>query len=534
MKTLIQLKTKQILTISLALTLMLVMSLATQAADKVRKENPIPTGNRDRGGVAANYCLVYDSRDYYADEEPIPGTLRFVLEANQSEARYCSEGILFQYSMRIQLKRPLVAEKFFLLSGYHAASESPLPVIVDARQITADSPSNCAFRLHDWEEELFEIHDLTIYSKTMNQAICDANGKKNILNQTIPQIDGLRINCAADSKVKDCDFKNTIIEVRDINNPDDCVAWECFHNDDNEPVSPLREMNCTNGRDDDGDGKTDCEDLDCMELRADICFQIVEICDDGISNDFDGLVDCADPDCANSPACNEGNPDDPINGECDANGDFDADGVLDCHDVCPDVAGVASNQGCPEGNNGGEVPDDVVPDDNTPDDPITDDRDSDGDTVPDNIDCAPNDPTRYQGAPDAPDDGIDQDCNGSDVVSTGSPNVDDDGDTYCESIVECEGDANLRDCDDSNASIHPGAQEVVGDGIDNNCNGFIDEAPDTSDNNDDDSNDEVQAKSASGSCALNPHQNVEATSVIAFILMMGFIYSQRRRCFQKK
>src|SRR5215216_4346373 len=31
------------------------------------------------------------------------------------------------------------------------------------------------------------------------------------------------------------------------------------------------------------------------------------------------------------------------------------------------------------------------------------------------------------------------------------------------------------DCHDGNASVHPGATEVCGDGIDNNCDGTVDE-----------------------------------------------------------
>jgi Putative metal-binding motif len=46
-----------------------------------------------------------------------------------------------------------------------------------------------------------------------------------------------------------------------------------------------------------------------------------------------------------------------------------------------------------------------------------------------------------------------------------------DGDGYYKNNSRCGG----NDCNDSNSAINPGAPEICGDGIDNNCNGSVDE-----------------------------------------------------------
>lgn len=51
---------------------------------------------------------------------------------------------------------------------------------------------------------------------------------------------------------------------------------------------------CDNGVDDDGDGRADCADTDCL---GEACEEIDGLCDDGIDNDLDAATDAADFGC---------------------------------------------------------------------------------------------------------------------------------------------------------------------------------------------------------------------------------------------
>ncbi len=95
------------------------------------------------------------------------------------------------------------------------------------------------------------------------------------------------------------------------------------------------------------------------------------------------------------------------------------------------------------------------------------DGDGDGYVVP--ADCDDTNPAINPGADEACGDGIDNDCDGT-IDEDCAVCTDNDGDGF----YAQSGCGTDLDCDDSNSSVNPVATEVC-DGIDNDCDGVIDE-----------------------------------------------------------
>lgn len=99
----------------------------------------------------------------------------------------------------------------------------------------------------------------------------------------------------------------------------------------------LKERDCGDGVDNDGDGFTDCADQDCEEAPA--CTTVnnlnnvfnnvtnPELCNNGIDDDLDGMIDCDDDDCQGAQNCVGGDETD-----CGDGFDDDGNGLVDCQD----------------------------------------------------------------------------------------------------------------------------------------------------------------------------------------------------------
>ena len=156
-------------------------------------------------------------------------------------------------------------------------------------------------------------------------------------------------------------------------------------------------------------------------------------------------------------------------------GDADGDGISPVGGDCDD-----SNPGIHPGAL--DICDDLIDQNCNGSDASCDDPDEDGYTTAAG-DCDNNDASVHPGAEEICDN-KDNDCDGTidEDTHTSTWYIDSDGDGYgsasetTESCMPPEGYVvNSDDCDDSDPGIFPGAPEICGDALDNNCNALIDD-----------------------------------------------------------
>ncbi len=210
------------------------------------------------------------------------------------------------------------------------------------------------------------------------------------------------------------------------------------------------ETNCSDGIDDNNDGRMDCEDPWCFHVP--VC--LPEICDDGIDNNDDDKVDCDDASCSGQIICQPEHCSDGI----DNNGNDE----IDCDDAqCAD-APVCQKEICNDkidNNENGKTDceDDACANSILCQPEICDDnRDNNGDGL---IDC---------GDPKCADNAL---CNGqvcdcSDITCNHAKCIE-----ICDDKIDNNGDDKV-DCDDPRCANAIQCQdEICGDGIDNNGDG---------------------------------------------------------------
>jgi hypothetical protein len=235
----------------------------------------------------------------------------------------------------------------------------------------------------------------------------------------------------------------------------------------------------------DGDLDGWCTSEDCDDGDSAVYPGAAEAVADGIDSDCDGEEECYTNDD------NDGHRADTLvrsaDGDCDDTGEALASVPSgDCDDTrsdvwpgAPEIPGDEVDQDC----DGGEIclQDNDGDGSGTLVEVISEDADCmDSGEAPaaDALDCDDADPAVSPSAVEVPGDGVDQDCDGLERCY-----VDSDGDGYrteettigvslaCDSVGEADASIPNGDCEDADAAIHPGAAEIPGDEVDQDCDG---------------------------------------------------------------
>ena len=249
------------------------------------------------------------------------------------------------------------------------------------------------------------------------------------------------------------------------------------------------------GADADGDGYASVESggTDCADDDPERHPDAVEECGDGVDNDCDGSLICdgglldedgdryaslasGGTDCDdNEPLSYPGAPEvcDEVDQNCDGSlicdgglADVDGDGWAsvasggtDCDDLRPGVypgAPERCDTAWDDDCDGSAICDGGL---------VDDDGDKYGSLDSGGTDCDDLSGEVYPGAQERCDDEADNDCDGSLICDGGLEDADGDGYGSRES--------GGSDCDDHSRVIHPGARELCGDRLDNDCNGSM-------------------------------------------------------------
>ena len=241
---------------------------------------------------------------------------------------------------------------------------------------------------------------------------------------------------------------------------------------------------CFDGLDNDGNGKVDCADPACGEgvtcgTHGKVCAGGVctcptgntETCGDGIDNNCDGLIDCADPQCQ---------PHGSVAGaKCDTGqlgvGGAHVYGACTAAGTCT-CSGSGKETSCGDGvdNNCNGLIDCDDPDCQPVGNAVGGACDTHGNTCSPLVSghstcsrCAPGgDPTKYQPIETSCGDGVDNDCDG--LTDCQDPNCASTGLSCSTTGMVCTAQLTCQ-CPSTS-----GVETSCSDGIDNDCNGFID------------------------------------------------------------